>query len=70
MYPEWIPEIGPNALRHSVASLLAHNGESPARVAQLLGHATQATTWRYYTNVVTDSADAAGRMNDLLDGGT
>ena len=61
-----VPTVGPNALRHSVASLLAHDGESPARVAQLLGHATPATTWRYYTHNVTDSADAAAGMGEML----
>ncbi|MDX2378156.1 MAG: site-specific integrase [Acidimicrobiia bacterium] len=61
-----VPVVGPNALRHSVASLLAYEGESPARVAQLLGHSTPATTWRYYTHAVQESAGAAAGMGGML----
>ena len=57
-----LPEVGPNALRHSVASLLAESGESPARVAHLLGHSTPATAMKHYTHRTAEASDAATGM--------
>ncbi len=63
-----LPEVGPNALRHSVASLLAEAGESPARVAHLLGHTTPATAMRHYTHRTAEASDAAGGMTAHVGG--
>jgi integrase len=59
-----VPVIGPNVLRHTVASLLADGNTSPARLTHLLGHTTPATADRYYVHRVGETADAA--MSSML----
>jgi integrase len=64
-----VPINGFHALRHGVASALQDRGESPLRVAGLLGHRNVATTTGTYTHPVQLVADAGlAREGQLLGG--
>lgn len=64
-----VQQIRFHDMRHTAATLMLRNQESPHVVARRLGHASVATTLRLYAHVSPDmQMDAAQRLGDLLDG--
>lgn len=62
-----IPRVCPHELRHTCASVLAHEGVPAEKIADVLGHRSVRTTIDTYRHVLGPSADGLlGTMDNLL----
>ena len=50
-----LPHINPHAFRHTMASVLYHNGVNSVSVSGRLGHAQVSTTANIYAHLIDDA---------------
>jgi integrase len=62
-----LPEINPNELRHSAASLMNDAGTPLELIADVLGHSSTAMLDRHYRHRLRPSADAARVLDSVID---
>jgi integrase len=62
-----LPEMNPNELRHSAASLMNDAGTPLELIADVLGHSSTAMLDRHYRHRLRPSADAARVLDSLID---
>jgi integrase len=62
-----LPEINPNELRHSAASLMNDAGTPLELIADVLGHSSTSMLDRHFRHRIRPSADAARVLDSLID---
>ena len=54
-----LPHINPHAFRHTMASILIHNGQDIVSVSKRLGHAKTSTTTDIYSHIIAEADEQA-----------
>lgn len=54
-----LPHVNPHAFRHTMASILIHNGQDIVSVSKRLGHAKTSTTTDIYSHIIAEADEQA-----------